>query len=153
MVIVLDSSALFSMENLPDGDCVCPLGVIRELKKYNDRRIDLWGDLLRVSECSDESLEKVKEEAKRSGDLGRLSPVDMTVIALGLDLGGTVLSDDFSIQNVCTRLGIPYKPVGTKGIKKVEKWNYQCIGCKKWYKEKMDECPICGSPMKAHRKH
>ena len=37
-------------------------------------------------------------------------------------------------------------------LKKIERWNYQCIGCKKWYKEKMDECPICGSPMRSHRK-
>ena len=152
MVIVLDSSALFSMEDLPDGDCVCPPGVIDELRKYKDRRLDLWGDMLRVSDCSPESMEKVKEEARKSGDLGRLSPVDFTVIALGLDLDGIVYSDDYSIENVCTRLGIRYRPVGTGGIKKVEKWNYQCIGCKKWYKEKMDECPICGSPMKAHRK-
>ena len=152
MVIVLDSSALFSMEDLPDGDCVCPPGVIDELRKYKDKRLDLWGDMLRVSDCSPESMEKVKEEARKSGDLGRLSPVDLTVIALGLDLDGIVYSDDYSIENVCTRLGIRYRPVGTGGIKKVEKWNYQCIGCKKWYKEKMDECPICGSPMKAHRK-
>ena len=152
MVIVLDSSALFSMEDLPDGDCVCPPGVIDELRKYKDRRLDLWGDMLRVSDCSPDSMEKVKEEARKSGDLGRLSPVDLTVIALGLDLDGIVYSDDYSIENVCTRLGIRYRPVGTGGIKKVEKWNYQCIGCKKWFKEKMDECPICGSPMKAHRK-
>ena len=152
MVIVLDSSALFSMEDLPDGDCVCPPGVIDELRKYKDRRLDLWGDMLRVSDCSPESMEKVKEEARKSGDLGRLSPVDLTVIALGLDLNGVVYSDDYSIENVCSRLGIQYRPVGTGGIRKVEKWNYQCIGCKKWYKERMDECPICGSPMKAHRK-
>ena len=152
MVIVLDSSALFSMEDLPEGDCVCPPGVIDELRKYKDRRLDLWGDMLRVSDCSPESMERVKEEARKSGDLGRLSPVDLTVIALGLDLNGVVYSDDYSIENICTRLGIQYRPVGTGGIRKVEKWNYQCIGCKKWYKEKMDECPICGSPMKAHRK-
>ena len=152
MVIVLDSSALFSMEDLPDGDCVCPPGVIDELRKYKDRRLDLWGGMLRVSDCSPESMEKVKEEARKSGDLGRLSPVDLTVIALGLDLNGVVYSDDYSIENVCTRLGIQYRPMGTGGIRKVEKWNYQCIGCKKWYKERMDECPICGSPMKAHRK-
>ena len=152
MVIVLDSSALFSMEDLPDGDCVCPPGVIDELRKYKDGRLDLWGDMLRVSDCSPESMEKVKEEARKSGDLGRLSPVDLTVIALGLDLNGVVYSDDYSIENVCSRLGIQYRPVGTGGIRKVEKWNYQCIGCKKWYKERMDECPICGSPMKAHRK-
>ena len=49
-------------------------------------------------------------------------------------------------------MGIPYRAVGQAGIKKVEKWNYQCIGCGKWYKEKMDDCPICGSAMRAHRK-
>ena len=62
------------------------------------------------------------------------------------------MSDDFSILNVCAVMGTPYKSVGTAGIKKVEKWNYQCTGCLKWYKEKQDECPICGSPMRAHRK-
>lgn len=152
MVIILDSSALFSMENLPEEECICPPGVIDELRKYKDPRLDLWGDMLRTSDCTQTSLKKVEGEAKKSGDLGRLSPVDMTVIALGLDLQGTVYSDDFSIQNVCARMGIDYKAIGTKGIKKVERWNYQCIGCKKWYKEKMDECPICGSPMRSHRK-
>lgn len=130
MVIVLDSSALFSMENLPEEECICPPGVIDELRKYKDPRLDLWGDMLRTSDCTQTSLKKVEDEAKKSGDLGRLSPVDMTVIALGLDLQGTVYSDDFSIQNVCARMGIDYKAIGTKGIKKVERWNYQCIGCK-----------------------
>lgn len=152
MLYVIDSSAVFSMDNLPDGECVCPPGVIRELTKYKDPRLELWGDMLRVSDCSKESVAKVEEAASKTGDIGRLSPVDITVIALGLDLNGTVLSDDFSIENVCSKLGIQYRPVGTGGIKKVEKWNYQCIGCKKWFKEKMPECPICGSPMKAHRK-
>ena len=58
----------------------------------------------------------------------------------------------YSIQNVARIMGIGFKPVGMKGIQKVVKWNYQCIGCKKWYKEKMPECPICGSPMKACRR-
>ena len=100
MVIILDSSALFSMENLPEEECICPPGVIDELRKYKDPRLDLWGDMLRTSDCTQTSLKKVEDEAKKSGDLGRLSPVDMTVIALGLDLQGTVYSDDFSIQNV-----------------------------------------------------
>ena len=76
----------------------------------------------------------------------------MTVIALALDVNGTVMSDDFSILNLCTVMGIENVPVGTQGIKRVEKWNYRCIGCGKWFKEKADECPICGSPMRAHRK-
>lgn len=151
-MIIIDSSALFSMDNLPEGDIACPPGVIAELKKYKDPRLDIWGDMLRESDCTQTSIDKVMEVAKKSGDSGRLSPVDVTVIALALDLDGEVYSDDFSIQNVCSIMKIPYRSVGTDGIKKVEKWNYQCIGCRKWYKERLDECPVCGSKMKAFRK-
>ncbi len=65
---------------------------------------------------------------------------------------GTIWSDDYSIQNVAKVLGIPFRSIGTDGIKKVVKWNYQCIGCHKWYKEKLSECPICGSEMRVCRR-
>ncbi|MCL1811462.1 MAG: nucleic acid-binding protein [Methanomassiliicoccaceae archaeon] len=151
-MLILDSSALFSMEGLPEEEFLCPPGVVDELAKYDDKRLDLWGDLLRTSDCTKPSVEKVTEAAKKSGDLGRLSPVDISVLALAVDTGGTILSDDYSIQNVSRIMGIPFKPVGTTGISKVEKWNYRCVGCGKWFKEKADECVICGSGMKAHRK-
>lgn len=151
-MLVLDSSAFFSMDALPQEEHVCPPGVITELRKYNDPRLDLWGDMVHVSDCSRESMEKVTEAARRSGDLGRLSPVDMTVLALAVDVGGTIWSDDYSIQNVARIMGLGFKPIGMKGIEKVVKWNYRCIGCGKWFKEKMPECPICGSGMKSCRR-
>jgi UPF0271 protein len=152
MVLILDTSALFSMEDLPQDDIAVPAGVIDELRRYKDHRLDRWGDLLRVSECTKASMAKVKDVASRSGDIGRLSDVDVSVIALALDLNGIVLTDDFSIQNVCKIMNIEYRSVGTNGIKRIEKWNYRCNGCGKWYKEKMNDCPICGSSMKACRK-
>ncbi|MCL1984571.1 MAG: nucleic acid-binding protein [Methanomassiliicoccaceae archaeon] len=152
MTLILDSSALFAMEDLPSGDIAVPSGVVDELRRYKDHRLERWGDLLRVSECTDPSVAKVKDAAAKSGDAGRLSDVDISVIALAVDLDGIVLTDDFSIQNVCKIMGIEYRSVGTKGITKVEKWNYRCVGCGKWYKEKMNDCPICGSSMKGYRK-
>ncbi|MCL2142867.1 MAG: nucleic acid-binding protein [Methanomassiliicoccaceae archaeon] len=152
MVLILDSSAIFAMEDLPQDDIAVPAGVVDELRRYNDKRVDRWGDLLRVSECTERAIAKVRETALKSGDAGRLSDVDVHVIALAIDLDGIVLTDDFSIQNVCKIMNIEYRPVGTEGIKKVEKWNYRCNGCGKWYKEKMSDCPVCGSSMKAHRK-
>ncbi len=140
------------MENLPDEDFLCPPGVIDELRRYNDRRLDLWGDLLKTSDCTKASIDKVTEAARKSGDHGRLSPVDITVLALALDTEGTILSDDYSIQNVAKIMNISFRPVGMKGIKKVEKWNYQCIGCGKWFKENSPECPICGSGMRSKRR-
>jgi len=152
MVLILDSSALFSMEDLPQEEIAVPPGVVDELMRYKDRRLDRWGDLLRVSECTKRSADIVKETALKSGDAGKLSDVDVSVAALALDLGGIVMTDDFAIQNVCKIMNIEYRSVGTGGIKKVVKWNYRCNGCGKWYKEKLDDCPICGSSMKACRK-
>ena len=151
-VLVLDSSALFSMDQLPEGESVCPPGVVDELRRYKDPRLSLWGDLLRVSDCTAASVKRVEEAAGRSGDIGRLSPVDVTVLALALDIDGTVLTDDYSIQNAARVLGVPYRAVGQEGIRRMERWNYRCTGCGKWFKERRDECPICGSSMRAHRK-
>lgn len=151
-MLILDTSAFFTLDWIPEEDFLCPPGVAEELKKYEDPRLALWDDRLRISECTSESAEKVKEEAGKTGDLGRLSPVDISVLALALDTGGTILSDDYSIQNTALSMGIPYRAVGTSGISRKFKWNYRCIGCGRWFKEKSEECPICGSPMKAHRK-
>jgi UPF0271 protein len=151
-MIVLDSSAFFSMDGLPSEEHVCPPGVIRELQNHEDPRLELWGDMVRVSDCTKESLQKVEEAAKRTGDDARLSPVDKTVLALALDVNGTIWSDDYSIQNVARVLNIGFRPVGMKGIEKVVKWNYKCTGCGKWYKEKLPDCPICGSQLKGCRR-
>ncbi|NLU46052.1 MAG: nucleic acid-binding protein [Euryarchaeota archaeon] len=151
-MFVLDSSAIFAMDQLPDGESCCPPGVIDELIRYKDRRLELWGDLLAVRDCSDESMDAVRDVAARSGDLGRLSDVDMTVIALALDTQGTILTDDYSIQNVARLMSVPFRPVGQTGITRTERWNYRCVGCGRWYKEKLDDCPVCGSGMKGFRK-
>ena len=151
MTFILDSSALFSMEDLPE-DSICPPGVAEELRRYKDPRLDRWGDLLRISECTKESADRVREVARKSGDMGRLSDVDISVIALAIDVGGIILTDDYSIQNVSRIMGMDYKSIGTPGIRKVERWNYRCNGCGKWFKEDVKECPICGHSLRSHRK-
>ncbi|MDD2410887.1 MAG: nucleic acid-binding protein [Candidatus Methanomethylophilaceae archaeon] len=151
-MLIMDTSAFFTMDWIPKEDFLCPPGIVEELQRFDDPRLALWDDRLRVSDCTRQSLERVKEEARKTGDLGRLSPVDLTVLALALDTGGTIMTDDYSIQNVARSMGMPYRAVGTAGITKKFKWNYRCIGCGKWFKERSDECPICGSAMRAHRK-
>lgn len=151
-MLIMDTSAFFTMDWIPEEDFLCPPGIVEELQKFDDPRLALWDDRLRVSDCTRPSLERVKEEARMTGDLGRLSPVDLTVLALALDTGGTIMTDDYSIQNVARSMGMPYRAVGTAGITGKYKWNYKCTGCGKWFKERSDECPICGSPMRAHRK-
>ena len=93
-MLILDTSAFFTMDWIPEEDFLCPPGVVDELKRHNDPRLALWDDRLRVSDHTKESFDKVKEEARKTGDLGRLSDVDLSVLALALDMDGTILSDD-----------------------------------------------------------
>ena len=149
-MLVLDSSAFFSMDGLPGEDYVCPPGVIRELEKYNDPRLQLWD--INVMECSAGSMKLVEEAARGTGDSGRLSPVDMTVLALALDTGGTIWSDDYSIQNVASAMGIGFRPVGERGIKKTLRWEFRCKGCGRRFEKKYPECPVCGTALGSVRK-
>lgn len=147
---VLDTSALFSMQDLPPEPITVP-GVITELKKYDDPRLRYWEDRLMVSEPSSASMEKVKEAAARTGDDARLSPVDMEVLALALEVKGVVLTDDYSIQNLARVLHLEYKAVGLRGIKEVIVWKYRCRGCGRVYETNMPDCPICGSALRSVR--
>jgi endoribonuclease Nob1 len=148
--LVLDTSAFFAMQDLPPGtETFVTQGVLKELEKYGDRRTGLWGDMLKVSEPTATSMRRVKEAASRSGDSTRLSPTDVEVLALALDLGATVLTDDYSLQNLAAYLGVPYRPVGLKGIKEVRKWRWRCTGCGKVFDKEHPDCPICGSKLKS----
>lgn len=148
--LVLDTSALFSMQDLPSGaEAYTTPGVLLELEKYGDRRASLWGDLLRVSEPTSSNLRKVKEAASRTGDSTRLSPTDAELLALALDLQAVLLTDDYSLQNLATYLGVPYRPVGLSGIRDVRRWRWRCIGCGRVFDEEQPDCPVCGSRLRS----
>jgi len=98
---------------------------------------------------SKESVEAVKEAARRTGELEELSKADIEVLALAYELKATLLTDDYNLQNIARTLGIPFKTL-KRGIKRVIRWNYVCIGCGKRFSEMPPDgiCPDCGSPVR-----
>lgn len=151
--VVLDTSALFGLEQVPeDWEAFVTEGVLLELQRYNDRRASNLLPKLKVSEATSISLTVVKEAAKATGDSRRLSRTDLEVLALAYELGATLASDDYSIQNLASVLGIKFIPLGQKGISKVVRWNYLCTGCGKVFKEPHPDCPICGSHLRTTRR-
>ena len=89
----------------------------------------------------------MKEAAEKSGDLRVLSDTDISVIAFGLSTGGTVVSGDFAVQNVCRHLKVPVKSLLSKTAKK-KVWKLLCSGCGAEIPAGEKDCPICGSPPK-----
>ncbi len=147
---VVDTSAILNF--FMEGEICCPPEVWEEVDKYRSSIGEVYYSYyrtkIRIFAPTEESLEKVEEVAKKTGDIYRLSEADKKVIALALDLKATVVTNDTSIQNVCEVLGVPYLEFGGKRIKKVFKWRLRCTSCGRYFDKYYPECPYCGGKLK-----
>jgi UPF0271 protein len=110
---------------------------------------------LKVRQPESIFLGKAREASKQVGDLLYLSEVDIRILALALQLKtegqtSTIVTDDYSIQNVAGKMGINYLPLTTFGIKYYLKWTLYCPACRKKYPpdHKSQICKICGTTLK-----
>jgi UPF0271 protein len=110
---------------------------------------------LAIHAPSKEAINRVKKTAQETGDDSRLSFADIEIVALAIDINkepdkeATILSDDYSIQNVASTLQIKFQGFSQKGITKKFKWVSRCPGCKKQFSEITKICPICGTKTKS----
>jgi len=152
---VLDTSVLYYGKDLPQGfECVITPGVVRELDKEGmSARLELLlATRVRVSSPSERSLRKVSEESEKTGDSRRLSEADKELLALALDLGYELITDDYSIQNLARAMGIPARGFDQKGIAEVFVWQAKCKGCGKLFPADVRVCDVCGTETRTRRK-
>ncbi|KPU62909.1 hypothetical protein EP1X_05985 [Thermococcus sp. EP1] len=104
---------------------------------------------VRVMVPSKDSIEKIKEKAIETGELGELSDADIEILALAYELKGELFTDDYNLQNIATLLGLKFRTL-KKGIRRVIKWRYVCVGCGKKFETRPldDVCPDCGSKVR-----
>jgi endoribonuclease Nob1 len=108
---------------------------------------------------SKEAINRVKKTAQETGDDTRLSFADIEIVALAIDINkepdqeATILTDDYSIQNVASTLQIKFQGFSQNGITKKFKWVSRCPGCKKQFNEITKICPICGTKTKSSLLH
>jgi len=154
MRYVLDTTALFNAKDFPpEFEIIVPQGVLDELSTWDlsDRVMNLLGVRIQVFSAGAESRAKIRQAAEKTGDIDRLSPIDMEVLALAVEMDSPLISDDYSIQNIAKVLDIKCLPMEQHGIKKVFYWKYKCRGCGKEYDRKIKECQICGKELRPFR--
>jgi len=110
---------------------------------------------LRVKAPTQEFSTLAKASASKVGDSYKLSETDMQLLALALELkaeGYTpqIVTDDYSIQNVATQMGIEFLALATFGIKRLLEWIRYCPACHREYSAncKTKECQVCGTELK-----
>ena len=102
---------------------------------------------LKIRDPDRETVKIAIKTSKHTGDYQQLSKQDISIIALGIELEGHIITDDFAISNVAKNLGLRISPIMTSGIKDVGKWVHYCPGCRTNHKNRR-ECPSCGTPLK-----
>ncbi len=88
---------------------------IRHIKK-NHGALDilLETNRLKIREPDKESTKVAVKAAKDTGDFPQLSKQDISIIAVGIEMNGEIISDDFAISNVAKNLGLKISPIMTR---------------------------------------
>jgi len=149
---VLDSSAFYAgipfSSNEPSYITSLVYNEIDHIKKDHDAvQILIETKRLTINEPEEKFVTTSIDAAKKSGDFSNLSDEDISTIALSLQLGAELVTDDFAVSNVAKNLNIKVIPVMTSGIKKIITWVYYCPGCKTDFSETTN-CPNCGNRLK-----
>lgn len=152
MKLVLDTSAILSGMDFP-GEVYVPSSVVREadVKGMDPRIASFFDAKARVWEPREEDLAAVLQASQETGDEVKLSPTDRDVLALAVQLRAVVVTDDYTIQNVATKLGLEYRPAVLPGIRTPIGWSFRCAGCGRYWPEPADECPVCGARVRRVR--
>lgn len=158
-ILIIDTSAILSGKqiNFKNEQLITTTNIELELtpggRDYRNY-IYLKEKCLIFKEPSKNSIKKIKDILKKTGDINRLSHIDIEILAIALDenkqkdVDVLILTDDYSIQNVAAILKIKFRNINQNGITKKFKWINQCRGCGKKFKDNISLCPICGSDTK-----
>lgn len=136
--LVLDASAVINEFSEPAARLLTTLAVSKEL---GDRDL---GEI-EVREPKQEFVENVSAAVKEAND--NLSEQDIGLLALAIEFSATVVTDDYGIQNIATKLGVEHVVVAQDGITEVLHWGYYCPGCRRKY-NKAGTCETCGMELK-----
>jgi len=160
-ILVLDTSAFIAGFNPSAVDCdtySVPM-VEHELSKDDLLKLRFQAAVdsrkLRVLQPEARYLKTVEEASKEMGDVRYLSAADLQVIALAAQLkdeghSPTIITDDYSIQNVATKISMNFAPLATFGIRLQLQWQLYCPGCRRKYPSdyKHKDCEVCGTRLK-----
>ena len=110
---------------------------------------------LKVMEPESKFIDEAKRLSSEVGDITYLSDVDLQVLALAIQMKSSgystsIVTDDYSIQNVAKRMNINFIPLTTLGIRFQLRWTLYCPACRREYPQdyKSKVCEVCGTELR-----
>ena len=145
-MFILDTCAFLTQKH-PTGEFATVPGIKSEIVNRQSRQYfeNMLATHLKVMKAQKNSYDVVNKEAKETGDYDVLSKVDMDILALGYECKGTIITDDFAIQNVALALEVRFLSCSGKVISEKRAWRYKCTACNHKEKVKLKNCSVCGN--------
>jgi UPF0271 protein len=144
---VLDSSAFINDYHTNEQIAAIPQ-VQAELEGEAAYRFDaLEGSGMHLHIPEENTVERIERVAKETGDLAELSETDVGLVAAAFELDGTLVTDDYAMQNVAEKLEVAVEVIARDGITEQRDWRFQCAGCGREFDENHERCPVCGSSL------
>ena len=155
--IVLDTTAFYAgvpYTNTTENLVTTP-DVISEVSNERTRSLIALSKI-NVLQGTQDAFKRVKEAARGTGD-NNMSKADLSVLALCLSIAADgdhaiLLSDDFAVENVASKLGINARPLMTAGITTAAEWVFFCPACGKKYNKPRPDCLVCGTKLERRLK-
>lgn len=157
---ILDTAALLAWPPPRLAGGLCAASQQAELERLSrDRALLVDTADLQWRMPSADELNEARAVAGRTGDLPRLSQVDLDVLALALAARpeAELVTDDYRLQNCATAAGLAWSAVATKGVARRWSWELQCTGCGRTRavneRDGQDpaDCDVCGSPQRLRK--
>lgn len=155
--LVLDTTAFYAgvpYTNTSENLVTTP-DVISEVSNERTRSLIALSKI-NVLQATPDAFKRVKAAARGTGD-NDMSKADLSVLALCLSLTADgdeaiLLSDDFAVENVASKLGIKARPLMTNGITTAAEWVFFCPACGKKYSKPRPDCLVCGTKLEKRLK-
>lgn len=159
MALILDTSSFIQGFDTSDSETklFTTYFVMDEIRDEMAKiRLENWvrTGKIKIQNPDDVFLQRVLNASWELGEVKNLSETDHSIIALALQLSTqydiTIVSDDYSVQNLSDELYIKHQGLITRGIKKRFQWIHYCPGCYKYFDGPQEDpgCPICGTELK-----
>lgn len=156
--------------NIIEGTIYTTPSIIEEVKasRYKEKNRNILNKInvaieskkLKLKSPQNDFIIKIREISKKTGDFNALSEIDKELIALTLELKEKqgenikIYTNDYSIENVCSELDIPFSSLYKKGIESKIIWEIYCPHCRNIYKaEELNKiCETCGTKLRRRPK-
>ncbi|SVD79531.1 uncharacterized protein METZ01_LOCUS432385 [marine metagenome] len=158
---VLDTAALIAwpLERMR-GSLVVPSQRAELARISPDREILLEAAELEWGTPGQTALSRASDIAATTGDMAGLSSVDLELLALAIERVATLVTDDYRLQNLCEKGGVPWLSVTMEGISSLWSWELRCTGCGAVLpspeapnsSRDLGDCADCGSAIRLSRK-